>query len=682
MSADPSLDGRWRVLPAGALGACIALLVAAGVLAVVEAGAPQHALGSSLPWWFWLTNSSSALIYALPGWYLARKRPDVAFGWLALAAAAGHALAAVGFQYTVTALAGHDLPFPWIGLWFANWGPIVELPVLAAIYALFPDARRLGGRLGALAWTSMAVLGVGVLAALFDRVVVSDPTNRRIATLHNPFGIHLGVVHVLDGAPTLAPGMILATILVVLRWRAARDEMRRVLSWLVIVALLAVVVAAPAASFGGWPGVVAAQLVSLVEVAVVTAAVLRERVFGIVVVLNRTLVYVALTVGVALVYLATVTLLATVATHRTSALIGTIVAALLVTPARDRIQRSVNRFLYGQRDEPYAVISAVSQRLTEATSAEELLQGFVEEVARSVRVPYLCLALVPGPEEFVVGDHDDEPDGVSTLESFEVRHEGRLVGRLQVGNRSGESDLSANDRRLFQQLADQASVAVANYSLTVDLRRSRERIVTAREEERRRLRRDLHDGLGPQLTGISLALDVAADSLAPVAPQQAESLEALRRELGEAIADIRRLVHALRPPSLDELGLLGAIEDLAGRVGRGALAVTVEARTPLPEVTAAVEVAALRIVSEAVNNVARHAHATSCLVTVTAWPTELRLQVTDNGTGIRADAVPGVGTGSMRERAEEVGGRCTIENRAAGGVVVDVMLPITERGDR
>lgn len=672
-----ALERRWRAISTAQLGVCLALVVAAIVLGVVVPGIPHQAPGEGLPTWFWIPNASSTIIYAVPGWYLARKRPDVAFGWLALAAALGHGLAAAGFQYAAAAVAGHDLPAPWLGFWFAAWGPVVELPVLAAIYALFPDARRPRGRLGVLAWTSMVVVSVGVLAGLFDPVLVIDPASRAVAAQHNPIAIHIPLVHTLDGAATFAPGMILATVVVVLRWRAAQGESRRVLSWLAIVAVLAFVVAAPAASFAGWTGVLAAQLVSLVEVAVITAAVLRERVFGIVVVLNRTLVYVALTVAVALVYLATVATLANVASHGLSAAVGTIVAALVVTPGRERIQRGVNRFLYGQRDEPYAVISAVSQRLTEATSAEELLQGFVEEVARSVRVPYLCLALEPGPEEFAAGSQVADPLlPPSSVETFEVRHEGRLVGHLSVRARAGQSDLSSTDRRLFRQLADQASVAVANYSLTVDLRRSRARIVAAREEERRRLRRDLHDGLGPQLTGISLALDATADSLTTVAPREAASLEALRGELGEAIVDIRRLVHDLRPPSLDELGLLGAIEDLAHRVSRGDLAVSVVCHEPLPELSAAVEVSALRIVSEAINNVARHAEASTCQVTVTALHDELRIRVVDDGRGLAPQFRAGVGTGSMRERAEEVGGRCTLANGERGGVVVEVLLPV------
>lgn len=673
MTTEPTRAAPRRTLLAPAiLATTSALVVAAGAFAISNGGSPRHSLGTGLPWWFWIQNSISALIYVVPGWYLAKKRPGVAFGWLALAAGLAHALAAAGFEYTVNSVvAGHHHPAAWVGLWLAAWGPVVELPVLASIYALFPDARRPRGLLGLVAVLAGFVVTVGVICGLFDPILVVSPKSGAVAALRNPFAIHLRLVHTLDGAATFAPGMVAATGVLIVRWWRAREEERRVLSWLAAVAILAVVVAAPAASTGGAVGVLAAQLVSLVEVAVITAAVLRQRVFGILVVLNRTLVYVSLTVGIALIYAGVVALVASFASRTSSSVLGAVVAALAVTPAREWIQRGVNRFLYGQRDEPYAVLSAVGERLASATSADELLQGFVDEAARSLRLPYLSLELDQG-ERFIAGTPGE-------YESFDVRHEGRLLAHLLAGRRSGEAEVSANERRLLGHLADQASVAVANYSLTIDLRRSRERIVTAREEERRRLRRDLHDGLGPQLTGISLGLDAAADSLNPIAPTQASTLELLRRELGEAIVDIRRLVHDLRPPSLDELGLLGAVRELAERSSRGDLVVVVAGDTELPDLSAAVEVAVLRIVSEAVNNVVRHSGATSCHVVIRSAGGELVVRVEDDGRGLPAEFHAGVGTGSMRERAEEVGGQCTIVNRAPNGVSVEIQLPVGPR---
>lgn len=182
-----------------------------------------------------------------------------------------------------------------------------------------------------------------------------------------------------------------------------------------------------------------------------------------------------------------------------------------------------------------------------------------------------------------------------------------------MGRRPGQTAVPERERELVANLARQAAAAVANVRLAEDLRRSRERIITAREEERRRLRNDLHDGLGPQLTGIALGLDVVADG-AP--PTSAAAIEQLRGELQDAIVDIRRLVHDLRPPRLDDAGLAGALQEAADRASRTGLAVTVDVATGGAPLPAAVEVAAYRIATEALTNFVRHAAAASCRLSV------------------------------------------------------------------
>ena len=214
-------------------------------------------------------------------------------------------------------------------------------------------------------------------------------------------------------------------------------------------------------------------------------------------------------------------------------------------------------------------------------------------------------------------------------------------------------------------------MAVSAVRLTADLQRSREELVGAREEERRRLRRDLHDGLGAQLAGLTMQAGVLR-SLVARDPAAAEQLAGeLRAELRAAIGDIRRLVHDLRPPALDELGLAGALERLAESYG--GLRVAVEA-APLPALAAAVEVAVYRIVQEALANVVRHAAATRCTVRLETGPDDLLVTVTDDGRGF-TPGPHGVGLASMRERAEEMGGECTVQAAPDGGTVVRARLP-------
>jgi len=212
-------------------------------------------------------------------------------------------------------------------------------------------------------------------------------------------------------------------------------------------------------------------------------------------------------------------------------------------------------------------------------------------------------------------------------------------------------------------------------ALTAELQRSRERLVTAREEERRRLRRDLHDGLGPLLAGISLKLG-AAGNLLRGDPDPAEALlSQLADEAHAAVGDVRRVVDDLRPPALDQLGLVPAIRQQAARFD-GSLAVTVEASGDLVDLPAAVEVAAFRIATEALTNVARHASATNCRVAI-ARDGGLEVEVRDDGRGLPAQIVPGVGLSSIRERTAELGGACTIARDPSGGTIVRARLPVT-----
>ncbi|MGH3086126.1 MAG: sensor histidine kinase, partial [Rubrobacteraceae bacterium] len=257
-------------------------------------------------------------------------------------------------------------------------------------------------------------------------------------------------------------------------------------------------------------------------------------------------------------------------------------------------------------------------------------------------------------------------------------HGGRTVGRLVLSPRSPGEEFSSSDRRLLEDLARQAGVAARAVQLTADLQRSREEIVTAREEERRRLRRDLHDGLGPRLAAQTLKVG-SAKSLFPRDPETATMLlEELERDLDGALADVRRLVYDLRPPALDQLGLAGAIRDTASQYDSGTLRVSFEKAGGTRDLPAAVEVAAYRISQEALANVSRHSGAKRCAVRLAVNESSLELEVSDDGAGIAGDRHLGVGLSSMRERAEELGGTCEVGAVPAGGTRVIAKIPLPE----
>jgi signal transduction histidine kinase len=355
-------------------------------------------------------------------------------------------------------------------------------------------------------------------------------------------------------------------------------------------------------------------------------------------------------------------------------LLATGVVAVLFQPLRDRLQRGVDRLMYGERNDPYAVVSRLGERLEETLAPEAVLPTVVESVSEALKLPYAAIALRSNGASEVAASVGKEVENPLRLP---LTYQGKPVGELLLGPRAPGEQFSAADRHLLEGLARQAGVAAYAVRLTTDLQRSRERLVAAREEERRRLRRNLHDGLGAQLA----ALNVQAGSLRRIIPRDPaaadELVVELREELRGAIADIRRLVYDLRPPALDDLGLLATLHQLAERYGAEGeqLRVVVEVPEDLPHLPAAVEVAIYRIAQEALTNVVRHAQAKSCIVRL-AVNEDVALDVVDDGVGIPEERSGGVGLSSMRERAAELGGTCVIEPALEGGTRVSVWMPL------
>jgi signal transduction histidine kinase len=407
-------------------------------------------------------------------------------------------------------------------------------------------------------------------------------------------------------------------------------------------------------------------------------AILRYRLFAIDVVLNRTLVYTGLTAGLVGVYALIVGGLGTLLRARGEPVIAILAAgliALLFAPFRDRLQRAANRLVYGNRDEPYAVLTRLGRRLEASLDPETVLPSIVETVGAALKLPYAAIALHQG-DGGLVATYGTSP--VRPPVAVPLVYQGAPIGDLLLAPRTGETALSRADRRLVDDLAAHAGVAAHAVRLTRDLQQARERLVAAREEERRRLRRDLHDGLGPILASQALTID-AARALMTTDPTTAETLLLDLKSQGQtAVADVRRLVYALRPPALDDLGLVAAIRQEATPYERTGLRVTVEAPDPLPPLPAAVEVAAFRIAQEALTNAVRHADAHTCTITLfpTDHPPSLFVEIADDGRGLPSTSRAGVGTASMRERAEELGGSFGIEQHPAGGVRVSARLPV------
>jgi signal transduction histidine kinase len=407
-------------------------------------------------------------------------------------------------------------------------------------------------------------------------------------------------------------------------------------------------------------------------------AVLRHRLWDVDVVINRTLVYGALTASVAGLYIVVVGYLGAV--FRTgSNLVVSLVAASLVAvlfqPLRERLQRGVNRMMYGERDDPYAVLSRLGGRLKNTDAPEAVLPAIVETAARALKLPHAAISLKRVDGAFEIAATTGHPKGEALV--LPLSYATETLGRLILSPRAPGEPFGPADRRILDEIARHAEAAAYAVRLTADLQRSRERLVNAREEERRRLRRDLHDGLGPQLATLTLKLD-AARNLLGSEPRAADVLLAgLKTQLQAAISDIRRLVYDLRPPALDELGLISAIREGTTNYSQNGLGVSVEAPEILPPLPAAVEVAAYRIVQEALTNVVRHANAQACRVSLTVGH-GLKLEIIDDGVGLPEERHAGVGLSSMRERVAELGGTFTAESPSGGGTRVLAHLPLVD----
>jgi len=433
------------------------------------------------------------------------------------------------------------------------------------------------------------------------------------------------------------------------------------------------------------------MLLAVGSLTCLAVALLNDELFRVEVALNRALVYSLLTLFVVGSYVLVVGYLALLFQSSGSvwfSLIATGVVAVLFQPVQARVQRFVNGLLYGLRDDPYQVIVGLGRRLEAAYEPSTLLPAIVQTVRESLGLPHVAIALYQADSAPIVVSDGSPP---TRLLSFPLAYGGEMLGELRVSPRRGEATLAPADRHLLDDLAQQAGVAVQGVRLMAELRRatedlqhSRERLVLAREEERRRIRRDLHDDLAPTLAGLALKARTISDLLPDDPAKAAPLAHGLHAAMREAVGGIRRLVYDLRPPALDELGLLGAIRERAAQFStqhadEPRLWVIVDAPPALPPLPAAVEVAAFRIVQEALMNVARHAHARTCRVRL-ALDATLEIEITDDGAGCGSATVPGVGFRSMQERAAELGGTWEITSSVGGGSRVHVSLPIRREG--
>lgn len=629
---------------------------------------------------FMISNATIGVACAVCGVLIATQRPRHALGWLLLGAGVAQTGTAAVTPWLLEAMRT-DAPTAVIRTWAtcygAAWPWSVSLFVPLAVLH-FPDGH-LPGRW----WRALipVVVGNSVL-----QVLLFSADADQVATVHD-------LPHATDGSARSwlsIPGLptsgaldavselvLCATFLaglvgLVLRYRRGEERTRLQLLWLLLAMAAATViivlerVVLPIGD-GGFPIILTAVL-ALIPVAM-TIAVLRHQLLDIRLVWSRTLTFTLLTATVVAVYVGLVELGEVVVRQQVglgTSVVATVAVAAGFNPLRVRLHAAVDRLLYGQRADPVRAMSSVTAQLATAT---ERPAEVLPALCGALRLPYAAV----WDEDGLRGEYGTPTEH---LEVFPLESAGRRMGELRVGVRSGQRRLDPDDRSVLELMAVPIGVAVRADALTASLLASRQALVAAREEERRRLRRDLHDGLGPVLTGVAFQADLVV-AVAETDPQQSAALGGdIRREVTGALDDVRRLIYELRPPALDALGLVEALRRDTRRLERRAdgtpMTVMVRADGPLPDLPAAVEVAAYRIVTEAVANVSRHSRASRVEVDIDgSAERELVLTVSDDGAhaGPLPTWTPGVGLSSMQERATELCGTVRAEPTPAGGRV-------------
>jgi two-component system NarL family sensor kinase len=396
------------------------------------------------------------------------------------------------------------------------------------------------------------------------------------------------------------------------------------------------------------------------------AAVLRYRWFDIELIVRRSLLYGGLTAAVLAIFLATTFVLSLIVGPRPglAALIASGLVALSAQPMRRWVQRRVGRLVYGDRDDPYEVMAKLGT-IDAAAAPRQVLQEVVETLAQTLRLRYTAIHL--GEVEASCGISLGNPA------TWELTQASEVIGRLVLEMSPGREPIGHADQRLLDTLMRQVSSTASAVLIGTRLQTSREQLVLAREEERRRLHHRLHDGLGPTLAGNAMQMEIARVQALTDPVAAAATLHDLIERLRDLGGETHALINDQRPSALDEHGLGGAIRDrFAGRV-----AVLISETGNLVDLPAAVEVAAYWIAVEAVHNAVRHGGARECRVRLIR-DDDLTVEVTDDGRGLPAAPRPGGGFLSMRGRAEEIGGSWSVGAAPGGGTRVQVVLPIVD----
>jgi signal transduction histidine kinase len=648
------------------------------------------------------------LVWVGIGVFIVWRQPANWAGWLLLITGAPFALLSGTQALVVYGLKVEPGSVPLVGVLvvlgeFALY-PLALIPLL---FLLYPDGHPPGARWR---WSVAGLVGGTALAFVAFLLRPGSLNNWRDDGIvyENPLGIEAFEF----GGAVIAAGTVLALVsalsmVVAVRGRFRRSsgverQQMRVLVFVATVAGTLIVL-----QFGLVPifeafgsedsvpifpilfGATAFTLVLGIPTAYVVA-ILRYRLWDLDVVIRKTVVAATLAVFIGIVYAAIVLVPgAILGTERNPGLAFAAAAVLAIAfqPARDRARRLADRLVYGKRATPYEVLTEFSDRVGDVDDVDDVLQHMAEIVGTAVGAERASIWLRVGsslrraaawpagssPSIALPIARDALPQ-MGSEDAVEVRHGGELLGAISVATPRSEP-LDPGKERLVRDLATQAGLVLRNVRLIEELRASRQRLVAAQDEERRKLERDLHDGAQQQLVALQVQLRLAEQFVGRDADRQRDLLRRLQSATGEALDDLRDLARGIYPPLLADRGLQAALE---AQARRAPLPVVVEAEG-VGRFERDVESAVYFCVLEALNNVAKYARAARAVVRLRETDGRLRFEVEDDGSGFDPDEA-GYGTGlqGMADRLDAIGGELVVESAPGSGTRVAGFVSVRE----
>jgi two-component system, NarL family, sensor kinase len=625
-------------------------------------------------------NISVAVFFSAMGVLVIWRKPGNVLGWTMLVIAAWD-----GVGLLLTVLTGSFTPdtpgvekLMWVQLWM--WAPPIWA-ITTFLPLIYPDGRLPSRRW----WWAVALMAAGIVVYCVG-LAFEQGDFVSSYTISNPFARPALAEPLLTaGQYALLASTAVAVAGLVGRWRRATGVRRRRISLLLLAFAFGAVQAVVRDSTSGLPPVLDHGLEVLAFVLIplaIAVAVTRDRLYDLDSAVRRAIVGVAVTGTLLGCYLGGYAVLAAVLPASVAPgsvlAVGLVGAALF--PLALLLIRQVRVMVWGRRVDVVELAMGLGNRMRNQLDATEVPAAVCEQIVRSLRLRMARLDLTTeaGPRRLAQVGSTDRSGGAHPS-TFELRHRGLAVGQLTVLPPDGHPYLDDTMAQALASLADQVAPVIAALRLDEELLRSREQVVTAREEERSRLSRELHDNVGPTLAGTRLQLETVRDALPPDFTGVA-LLDRAVEGLDEALRTLRRVVHGLRPPELDALGLSGALKELAVFLSGPSMRVETVLPQELTTLSKRVEVAAYRIVAEALTNVVRHAQATHAEIKVRVDEGCLLVEVSDDGIGVPPDASKnGMGMRFMAQRAREIEGTFSYRSDTSG-TAVQAVLPVKPAG--